>query len=50
MTTITNTTANFTAVVYGKEFTAKQTNGKFFYWAPKAMRWLPVSKSAIKNV
>lgn len=44
-----NTTTNLTAVVYGKEFNAKQVGNRFFYWSPIAMRWLPTSKKAIKN-
>jgi len=31
------------AIIYGKEFQAKQTNGKYFYYSPRAMRWLPTS-------
>lgn len=31
----------------GKTYTAKEVNGRFFYWSPKALRWLPVSKSKV---
>jgi hypothetical protein len=25
-----------------KVFTVKETNGRYFYWSPRALRWLPV--------
>ena len=31
----------------GKTFDVKHTNGKFFYWSPKALRWLPVAKAKV---
>ena len=31
----------------GKTYTAKEVNGRCFYWSPKALRWLPVSKSKV---
>lgn len=37
------------ALVFNKEFQAKETNGKYFYWSPRALRWLPTSKSNIIN-
>lgn len=33
----------------GKTFTVKQTNGKFFYWSPRALRWLPVAASMVEG-
>lgn len=36
------------AIVNNKEFKAKETNGSFFYWSPRALRWLPVSKSLVR--
>jgi len=36
-----------TATINGKTFTVKQTNGKFFYWSPRAVRWLPVNASEV---
>lgn len=27
--------------INGKTFKAKETNGKFFYWSPRARRWVP---------
>jgi hypothetical protein len=35
------------ALVYGKEFNAKETNGKYFYFSTLAGRWLPTSKKNI---
>lgn len=37
------------AIIYGKEFQAKCTNGRYFYFSQKAGRWLPTSKKNIKN-
>lgn len=39
-----------TATIHGKTFEVKQTNGKFFYWSPRALRWLPVAKSKVEGV
>jgi len=36
-----------TTIINGKTFTVKETNGKFFYWSPRAIRWLPVQKSKV---
>lgn len=36
-----------TAHINGKTFTAKLTNGRYFYWSPRALRWLPVSKGKV---
>ena len=36
-------------IINNKEFKVKETNGKFFYWSPKSMRWLPVAKSKVVN-
>lgn len=36
-----------TATINGKTFQAKQTGNKFFYWSPKALRWLPVSADKV---
>ena len=30
-----------------KTFQVKETKGRYFYWSPLAMRWLPVSKSKV---
>jgi len=35
------------AIVYGKPFNAKETNGKYFYYSLKAGRWLPTAKANI---
>ncbi len=37
------------AIIYNKEFNAKEVNGKYFYYAPKAMRWIPTSVKNIVN-
>lgn len=34
--------------INGKTFSVKETNGKFFYWSPRALRWLPVSKAQVQ--
>lgn len=31
----------------GRTFKVKETNGKYFYWSPRALRWLPVKKSEV---
>lgn len=31
----------------GKTYKVKETNGKFFYWSTKALRWLPISKNKV---
>jgi hypothetical protein len=36
-----------TATINGKTYQAKETNGRFFYWSPKALRWLPVSSDKV---
>jgi len=36
-----------TAKINGKTFKAKQTNGQFFYWSPRALRWLPVAAAKV---
>lgn len=36
-----------TTEINGKIFLVKETAGKFFYWSPRGLRWLPVAK---KNV
>lgn len=28
-------------------FKVKQVGNKFFYWSPRALRWLPVAKSKV---
>jgi hypothetical protein len=28
-------------------FNVKETKGKFFYWSPRALRWLPVAKAKV---
>lgn len=33
-------------MTYGK-FKVKQTGNKFFYWSPRAFRWLPVAKDKV---
>ena len=30
-----------------QKFEVKETNGKYFYWSPRAFRWLPVKKSEV---
>lgn len=34
-------------VINGKEFAVKETNGKYFYWSPRAFRWLRISKANV---
>lgn len=34
-------------LINGKEYQVKETNGKYFYWSPRAMRWFPVKKSEV---
>ena len=36
-----------TTTINGKTFNVKQTGNKFFYWSPRALRWLPISKSRV---
>jgi hypothetical protein len=36
-----------TATINGKTFKAKETNGKFFYWSPRALRWLPIKAAEV---
>ncbi|MBZ9894209.1 hypothetical protein LB545_07610 [Mesorhizobium sp. BR1-1-6] len=36
-----------TAIINGNAFKAKQTNGRYFYWSPRAVRWLPVSSEKV---
>lgn len=35
--------------VNGNTYKAKETNGKFFYWSPRALRWLPAKKRFIEE-
>jgi hypothetical protein len=39
--------SDMTAKINGKTFKAKQTNGQFFYWSPRALRWLPVAAAKV---
>ena len=34
-------------VAFGKTFEVKRTGNKFFYWSPRAVRWLPVAASKV---
>lgn len=34
--------------INGKKFEAKHTGGKFFYWSPRALRWLPVKAALVE--
>lgn len=36
-----------TTQINGKNFEVKETNGKFFYFSPRALRWLPVAKAKV---
>lgn len=36
------------AIINGKKFEAKQTGSKFFYWSPRALRWLPVKAALVE--
>lgn len=36
-----------TANLHGKQYTAKETNGRFFCWSPRALRWLPIAKAKV---
>lgn len=36
-----------TATFNGKTFKARETNGRFFYWSPRALRWLPVAADKV---
>lgn len=40
-------TTQMTTLINGKTFTVKQTGAKFFYWSPRALRWLPVAASKV---
>jgi hypothetical protein len=31
----------------GKTYAVRETAGRFFYFSPRAVRWLPVSKSKV---
>ena len=33
-----------------KTFEVKQTGNKFFYWSPRAFRWLPVAKAKVEGL
>lgn len=33
--------------INGKTFKVKESNGRYFYWSPIAVRWLPVKKSEV---
>lgn len=38
------------AIIGGKEFRAKRgenSPNRFYYWSPRAMRWLPVAKAKV---
>jgi hypothetical protein len=39
--------SKMTATINGKTYQAKKSNGKFFYWSPRALRWLPVAKAKV---
>jgi len=39
-----------TTTINGKKFNVKQAGNKFFYWSPRAMRWLPVSKDSVEGL
>lgn len=39
MQTYTNST--------GKTFDVKKAGERFFYWSPRALRWMPVAKSKV---
>ncbi len=34
-------------VINGKTFNVKQTGNRFFYWSPRAIRWLPVAAARV---
>ena len=34
----------------GKSFKVKQTGNRYFYWSPRAMRWLPVAACHVSKV
>ena len=36
-----------TCQIGNKTFNVKETNGKFFYGSPLALRWLPVAASKV---
>lgn len=38
-----------TATINGKNYKAKQTGNKFFYWSPRALRWLPVAAAQVRS-
>lgn len=38
-----------TATINGKTFKAKLTNGRYFYFSPRALRWLPISKEKVEE-
>jgi hypothetical protein len=37
-----------TYIANSKAHEVKQTGTKFFYWSPRALRWLPVAKSKVQ--
>lgn len=39
--------ATHTAIIEGKEFKARKSGNRFFYYGTRAMRWMPVSKKNI---
>lgn len=34
-------------VIQGKNFNVKQTGTKFYYWSPRALRWLPIAAARV---
>lgn len=38
------------AIYRGKPYEVKETNGRYFYWSPLAMRWLPCKKADVRVV
>ncbi len=36
-----------TATIGNRSYKAKETNGRYFYWSPRALRWLPISKERV---
>lgn len=37
-----------TTLIGSRQFKVKESNGKFFYWSPRAVRWLPIAKEKVQ--
>ena len=46
-TYISDTEASMTTIIANQKFEVRQTGSKFFYFSPRATRWLPIAKSKV---